>query len=156
MFTSPWDLLSSFWLSSWNHSSYVLSPNQREGSVCAYQCCVLKGLVVFKKDSKNKIYLRSLLFKGETPSVPPYDQEKKMFPCTLFPGMHFERRNYFKNFYTSVELDLNSKNLVCLCDSLIWQMSKHKMQELFLHMCESYQNRIFSHKTFSSSRTETY
>ena len=53
--------------------------------------CVQKG------QQKQDLPKESPLLR-ETPSVPPYNQEKKMFPHTVFPGIHFERRNYFKTF----------------------------------------------------------
>lgn len=75
-------------------------------------------------------------------------RRRKCSPILFFQEYILKEETILRNFYTSVELYLNSENLVCLRDSLIWQLSKHNMRGLFLHMRESYQNRIFLHKTF--------
>lgn len=75
-------------------------------------------------------------------------RRRKCSPILFFQEYILKEEIILRNFYTSVELYLNSENLVCLRDNLIWQLSKHNMQGLFLHMRESYQNRIFLHKTF--------
>lgn len=100
---------------------------QREGTLCPFSA-VFSSVWLCSKEKQNQNkpkqnLPRSLLLKSEKLSIPPYNQEKKMFHCTLFPGIHFGRRNYFKEiFYVSGKLYLNLEKPVRLSDSLIWQL----------------------------------
>ena len=142
-------LLKSFFLRS-------LSKPKGRQSFCLSMLCFQGPGCVQKGQQKQDLPKESPLLRVKHHQFLLIIRRRKCSPILFFQEYILKEEIILRHFYTSVELYLNSENLVCLCDSLIWQFSKHKTQELFLHVCESYQNRIFLRKTFSSSRTETY
>lgn len=130
-------------------------PEGRHSLSLTALCVQVPDCVRTKRKEKKKLP-SSLLLKSKKPSIHPYNQKKKIFHLTLFPGIDFGQRNYFKEFLYLSKLYFNLEKLICLSNSLIGHLPQIQNARTVSAHLWVWQNRIFLHKTFPSSQIEIY